>query len=241
MENDKVDILAFAAHPDDIELACSGTIMKHLAAGKRVAIVDLTGGELGSRGTIDTRAIESADADKIMGLSSRTNLGMADGFFENNEENKRKIIEQIRRFQPEIILANAISDRHPDHARASKLVSEASFYSGLQKVETTFQGKIQLHHRPKAVYHYIQDHYARPDFVIDITDFSELKMKTILAYKTQFYNPNSTEPQTPISSKEFIDFLYGRMADFGRSIGAKYGEGFTVERIPGVELLTSLI
>lgn len=237
----KVDILAFAAHPDDIELACSGTLMKHIAAGKTVAICDLTKGELGSRGTVETRYAEAADASLIMGVIHRVNLRLADGFFESNPDSKLRIIEQIRKFQPEIVLANAVDDRHPDHGRASKLVSDACFYAGLVKIETELEGVQQKAHRPKVVYHYIQDRYIKPDFVIDITEFAARKMEAIKAYKTQFYDPNSKEPNTPISGQDFIDFLYGRMAEYGRSIGAQYGEGFTVERIPGVDSLFDLI
>ena len=230
-----VDILAFAAHPDDLELSASGTLMKHIAEGKKVVIVDLTQGELGSRGTIETRYAEAFDADHIMGISQRVNLKMADGFFEINEVNKRLIIEQIRRFQPKIVLANAISDRHPDHGRGSQLVSEACFRSGLRKVNTKWEGAEQLAFRPDFVYHYIQDHYLEPDFAIDVTDFVDKKFEAIMAYKTQFHNPNSKEPQTPISGEDFLDFIKGRMLQYGRSIGVKYAEGFQVERTIGVD------
>jgi len=230
-----VDILAFAAHPDDLELSASGTLMKHIAEGKKVVIVDLTQGELGSRGTIETRYAEASDADHIMGISQRVNLKMADGFFEINEVNKRLIIEQIRRFQPKIVLANAISDRHPDHGRGSQLVSEACFLSGLRKVNTKWEGAEQLAFRPDFVYHYIQDHYLEPDFAIDVTDFVDKKFEAIMAYKTQFHNPNSKEPQTPISGEDFLDFIKGRMLQYGRSIGVKYAEGFQVERTIGVD------
>lgn len=235
-----VDILAFAAHPDDVELSCSGTIMKAISQGKKVGIVDLTQGELGSRGTIETRYSEAAEASEIMGISIRENLRMADGFFENNEENKRLIIEQIRKYQPSIVLANAIEDRHPDHGRASTLVSEACFLAGLRRIETSFDGVIQQAHRPKTVYHYIQDHYLQPDFVVDVTSFVDRKVDAIKAYKTQFYDPNSMEPNTPISGEEFFDFIKGRMMQYGRSIGVKYAEGFTVERFLGVEDLFDL-
>lgn len=239
-ENSKVDILAFAAHPDDIELAASGTIMKHIAQGKTVAIVDLTQGEMGSRGTIETRYEEAAAASEIMGVKYRENLKMADGFFEINETNKRKIIEQIRRFQPTIVLANAIHDRHPDHGRGGQLVSEACFLAGLIKVETEWNGEKQTKHRPKAVYHYIQDYYIKPDFVVDVTEFYSRKMNSIQAYKTQFFNPDSKEPQTPISSQGFLDSVTSRMVEYGRPIGAKYAEGFTVERFIGVDDLLAL-
>ena len=239
-ESIKLDILAFAAHPDDIELSCSGTIMKHIAEGKKVGIVDLTQGELGSRGTIETRYAEAKEASEIMGISVRVNLKMADVFFEINESNKRLIVEQIRRFQPTIILANAIEDRHPDHGRASQLISEACFLSGLKNFETTWENEIQVAFRPKAVYHYIQDHYIKPDFAIDVTEFIDRKLACIKVYKTQFYDPNSKEPQTPISGEEFFDFIKGRMLEMGRPIGAKYAEGFTVERCIGVKSLFDL-
>lgn len=237
----KVDILAFSAHPDDIEISSSGTVLKHIHQGKTVAIVDLTGGELGSRGTIDTRREEAKAASEILGLSDRVNLGMADGFFEHNEANLRLVIEQIRHFKPEIVLANAVSDRHPDHAKGSKLVSEGCFLAGLMKIETTYKGEAQKAHRPKAVYHYIQDRHIEPDFVVDVSEFVEKKIASIKAYKTQFYDPNSKEPKTPISGEEFFDAIYGRMSNFGRQIGVDYAEGFTVERYVGVNDLFDLI
>ena len=235
-----MDILAFAAHPDDVELSCSGTIMKAISQGKKVGIIDLTQGELGSRGTIETRYTEAGNASRIMGLSIRENLKMADGFFEINEQNKREIIQMIRKYRPQIVLANAVEDRHPDHGRAAKLVSEACFLAGLRKIETELDGQKQEAHRPKAVYHYIQDHYIKPDFVVDVTEFIDRKIEAIEAYKTQFYDPNSTEPETPISGAEFFDFIKGRMLQFGRPIGVRYAEGFTVEREPGVEDLFDL-
>ena len=236
----KVDILAFAAHPDDIELAASGTLMKHIALGKKVGIVDLTQGELGSRGTIDTRYAEASDASKIMGVHYRTNLKMRDGFFEITEENKLAIIREIRKCQPEIVLMNAISDRHPDHGRASKLVSEACFYAGLRMIKTEDNGVEQQCHRPNAAYHYIQDHFIKPDFVVDISEFAQRKIESIQAYKTQFFDPNSTEPQTPISGQDFIDFINARMREFGRPIGVEFAEGFTTERYVGVTNLFDL-
>lgn len=234
------DILAFAAHPDDVELSCAGTLMKHIEAGMSVGIVDLTQGEMGSRGTIETRYAEAADASKIMGVSERVNLKMADGFFEINEKNKRLIVEQIRRFRPKIVLVNAVSDRHPDHGRGSQLVSEACFLAGLRRVETSFDGQNQEAYRPEVVYHYIQDYHIQPDFVVDVTDFVDRKIEAIKAYKTQFYDPNSTEPQTPISGADFFEFITSRMREFGRTAGVKYAEGFTVERYPKVNFLTDL-
>ncbi len=236
----KLDILAFAAHPDDVELSCSGTVIKHVDAGLHVGIVDLTQGEMGSRGTIDTRYEEAANASKIMGVSERVNLKMEDGLFEINEASKRLIVEQIRRFRPEIVLANAVSDRHPDHGRASQLVSEACFLAGLIKFETEWNGEAQQAFRPKAVYHYIQDRYLKPDFVVDVTEVAERKMEAIQAYKTQFFQPGQDGPKTPISGKDFMDFIWVRMHEMGRQAGFTCGEGFTVERFPGVNLLTDL-
>lgn len=237
----KLSILAFGAHPDDVELSAAGTLLKHQAAGAAIGIIDLTEGELGSRGTVDTRYAEAKAAGEILQLSVRENLQMGDGFFTHSEENLLKIVQQIRRFQPTIVFANAHSDRHPDHAKGSKLVSEACFLAGLSKISTSWDGKEQIAYRPKAVYHYIQDHYLVPDFVIDVTDFVPQKMNAIKAYKTQFWDPNSTEPKTPISGEEFFEFLHGRMAQYGRSIGVKYAEGFTVERTLGVSNLFDLI
>jgi len=237
----KLSILAFGAHPDDVELSAAGTLLKHQAAGAKIGIIDLTEGELGSRGTVDTRYAEAKAAGEILQLSVRENLQMGDGFFTHSEENLLKIVQQIRRFQPTIVFANAHSDRHPDHAKGSKLVSEACFLAGLSKISTSWDGEEQIAYRPKAVYHYIQDHYLVPDFVIDVTDFVPQKMNAIKAYKTQFWDPNSTEPKTPISGEEFFEFLHGRMAQYGRSIGVKYAEGFTVERTLGVSNLFDLI
>lgn len=238
---EKLDILAFAAHPDDVEISCSGTLMKHIALGYKVGIVDLTQGDLGSRGTIETRNKEASEASDLMGIQVRENLRMADGFFENNEENKLKIIEIIRKYRPDIVLANAIKDRHPDHARAASLVSDACYYSGLRKIETFFEGVNQVAHRPKAVYHYIQDKYIKPDFVVDVSEYFDRKMESIKVYKSQFYDPNSEEPETPISGKEFFEFIIGRMANMGRPIGARYAEGFTVERVLGIRNLKDII
>ncbi len=237
----KIDILAIGIHPDDVELSCSGTIAKHIAFGKKVGILDLTQGELGTRGNAELRTKEANDAAIILGVSFRTQLNLKDCFFENNEENQKKIIEIIRKHQPEIILCNAISDRHPDHGRASKLVSDSSFYSGLIKIETHSDNKIQKAWRPKAVYHYIQDQYIHPDFVIDISDFIDIKHKAIMAYSSQFYNPSSNEPETPISSKHFIESVNSKMSILGRDIGVKFAEGFTVNRYPGINSLFDLV
>lgn len=237
----QIDLLAIAAHPDDVELSAAGTLLKHRALGYSTGIIDLTQGELGSRGTKETRREEAQAASAILGLTDRVNLKMADGFFEHSEENLRLIIEQIRRFKPQIVLLNAVSDRHPDHGKGSRLASEACFLAGLRRIETTWDGKPQEAHRPKFVYHYIQDRYLKPDFVIDVTDFSDQKFDAIKAYKTQFWDPSSSEPKTPISGEEFFEFLRGRMAEFGRGIGVRYAEGFTVERTLGVDSLFDLL
>jgi bacillithiol biosynthesis deacetylase BshB1 len=236
----KLNILAFAAHPDDVEISAAGTLLKYIGEGKSVGIIDLTEGELGTRGTIHTRYEEAETAAKLLGLSVRDNLRIKDGFFENSEENKRLIIQQIRRFQPEIVLANSILDRHPDHGRAAKLVADACYLSGLRKIETEWEGKTQEAFRPRLVLHYIQDYYIQPNFVVDVSGFMDKKIEVIKAYKTQFYNPESTEPNTPISGEEFFDFLKGRMMTLGRPAGMKYAEGFTVDRIVGVKDLFEL-
>jgi bacillithiol biosynthesis deacetylase BshB1 len=237
----KLDILAIGVHPDDVELSCSGTIAKHVAMGKIVGILDLTRGELGTRGSAELRTIEANKSAEILGVKIRTQLNFKDGFFEHNEQHLKQIIEQIRKHQPEIILCNAISDRHPDHGRAAKLVADACFYSGLLKIETRLDGSIQQAWRPKAVYHYIQDHFIHPHFVIDISDFFEKKHQSIMAFSSQFYNGNSNEPQTPISSKEFLESLNSKMSVWGRAIGVKYAEGYTTARYPGVNSLFDLI
>lgn len=238
--SEKVDILAIGAHPDDVELSASGTILKEIDNGKSVAIVDLTEGELGSRGTVETRYEEAADAAKVLKLSARHNIQLSDGFFEHDKPSLLKLVEQIRRFQPEIVLANGVTDRHPDHGKGSKFISDACFLAGLLKIETIWKGEKQTQWRPKAVYHYIQDRYIKPDFVVDVTPYIEEKFEAIFAYKTQFFSPNDNGPKTPISGEDFIDFLKGRMAEFGRQIGAKYAEGFTVERIPAVNSIFDL-
>jgi bacillithiol biosynthesis deacetylase BshB1 len=230
----KLDILAIGVHPDDVDLSCSGTLLKHLSLGKKCGILDLTTGELGTRGSGPLRLLEAANAAKILGITVRDNLKMADGFFKNDKEHQIAIIKKIREYQPEIILCNAVSDRHPDHARAAELVSEACFYSGLIKVETAYDGFKQQAWRPKAVYHYIQDRQLKPDFVVDVTTFVDKKMEAIKAFKSQFYDPNSNEPESPISVANFFDVVKGKMSVFGRDAGYDYAEGFTVERTMGV-------
>lgn len=227
----KVDILAFGAHPDDVELGCGGTLSKLIFEGKTVAVVDLTQGELGTRGTNLTRAEEAAEGAKIMGVSVRENLKMRDGFLLNTEEHQMQIVKMIRKYQPEIVFANSIDDRHPDHAKASKLVSDACFLSGLIKIETDLDNENQTAWRPKQVFHYIQWKHITPDFVIDISDFMDKKIEACLAYKTQFYDPNSQEPTTPISSKDFLESLTYRAQDLGRLSGVSFAEGFTTEKL----------
>jgi N-acetylglucosamine malate deacetylase 1 len=237
----KLDILAFGAHPDDVELGCSGTIAKEIALGKKVGIIDLTRGELGTRGSVEIRNAESAKASQILGISVRENLDMRDGFFINDEEHQLKIIQMIRKYQPEIVLCNAIKDRHIDHGKGSKLVSDACFLSGLRRIETQLEGNNQEAWRPKVVYHYIQWNNIEPDFVVDISGFMELKKQAILAYSSQFYNPNTNEPESPISSKNFLDSVHYRAQDMGRIIGKDFAEGFTVERYLAVNSLSDLI
>lgn len=237
----KLDILAIGVHPDDVELSCSGTILKHQALGKTVGILDLTRGELGTRGNAELRTQEALKSAEILGVAMRKQLSMADGFFGNNEEHVKQIIQIIRLYQPEIVLCNAVNDRHPDHGRAAKLTSDACFYSGLAKIETFNEKELQACWRPKAVYHYIQDHFIEPDFVIDITEHMDKKMESIMAFSSQFYNPNSKEPETPISSKNFMEHVNSRAKQFARAINCEYAEGFTTNRYIGVNNLFDLV
>lgn len=232
----KLDILAIGVHPDDIELGCGGTLIHHIAQWYTVWLCDLTQGELGTRWSAELRIQEAQSAQNILGAICRENLEMKDGYFQHNEENINKIIRIIRKYQPDIVFANAIQDRHPDHARAAKLIADACFYSWLIKIETGQDAR-----RPKAVYHYIQDQNLKADFVIDITAHIETKKQAILAYKSQFYDPNSTEPETPISSKLFIDSVMAKNASYGRPIWAAYAEWFTVNRTIGVKNIFDII
>ncbi len=226
----KLDILAFGAHPDDVELGCSGTILKEISLGKKVGIIDLTRGELGTRGSAELRDLEATNAANIMGVAVRENLEMRDGFFVNNEAHQIKIIQMIRKYQPDIVLCNAINDRHIDHAKGSQLVSDACFLSGLLKIETQYNNQSQTAWRPKQVYHYIQWNNIEPDFVVDITGFLDKKTEAILAYKSQFYDSSSNEPESPITSKNFLESINYRSRDLGRLVGLEHAEGFTVER-----------
>ena len=238
---EKLDILVMAVHPDDAELGCSGTILKQISLGYKVGIVDFTRGELGTRGSAEIRDQEAEVSYKVLGLTIRENLRFRDGFFKNDEEHQIKLAEVIRRYQPEVVLANAIDDRHPDHGRASKLAVDACFLSGLREIPTFEKnGSPQKEWRPKQLLHYIQDRYIEPDFVIDITDFWELKEQAIRAFKSQFFDPNSSDPSSYISSPEFLDFIESRSREMGHKIGVKYGEGFTSYRTLGVNSVFDL-
>ncbi|GAA4454751.1 bacillithiol biosynthesis deacetylase BshB1 [Nibrella saemangeumensis] len=237
----KVDVLAIAAHPDDTEMSCGGTILSLIAQGKTVAAVDLTQGELGTRGTPEIRLQEAAEASKILKLAARENMGFCDGFFRNDEEHQMALIPIIRHYRPDIVLTNTVDDRHPDHGRAAELVYEACFYAGLRRIETTGRdGQPQEAWRPKFVYHFIQDRSLKPTFVVDISDYWEGKLESIRAFRSQFYDPNSDEPESYISSRDFWDFLEARAREFGHQIGAKFGEGYVSHRMLGVKNLFEL-
>lgn len=239
----KLDILVFGAHPDDAELGAGGTIAKEISRGKKVGIVDLTRGELGTRGSAEIRDSEAAAAAKILGVTVRENLQFADGFFVNDKSHQLEVIKMIRKYQPDIVLCNAVDDRHIDHPKGSQLVSDSCFLSGLIKIDTKAEGEEQWQDpwRPKAVYHFIQWKNLEPDFVVDVTGFIEKKNEAILAYSSQFFDPNSDEPETPISSKNFIDSVTYRARDLGRMVGVEYAEGFNVERFAAVDNLDALI
>ena len=236
----KLDILVLAVHPDDAELGCSGTILKHIALGKKVGIVDFTRGELGTRGTAETRDEEAADSANILGLHARENLRFKDAFFKNDEAHQLDVIRMIRKYQPEIIFSNALRDRHPDHGRAGDLANDACFLSGLPKIKTVDNGLEQEAWRPRLNFQYIQDYYIQPDIIVDITPFMDTKLKAIQAFKTQFYNPEEEAPSTYISSPEFFESVIGRAREFGKSIGATYGEGFTSRKLLGIDNLFDL-
>ncbi|MEN9701643.1 MAG: bacillithiol biosynthesis deacetylase BshB1 [Bacteroidota bacterium] len=237
----KLDILAFGAHPDDVELGCGGTLLGAIAEGKKVGVIDLTKGELGTRGTTSQRLKEAQLASEVLGLSIRENLGMADGFFLNDKEHQFAIIETIRRFQPSIIFCNAPEDRHPDHGRAASLVEEAAFLSGLTKIKTTHNGVEQEAWRPTQVFHYIQSRSLTPNFVVDISAHMDKKMESILAHSSQFYDPNSNEPETFISGTAFLEFVKGRSKELGQQIGVQYAEGFITKKLLGIGSLDAII
>ncbi|MEQ1624504.1 MAG: bacillithiol biosynthesis deacetylase BshB1 [Sediminibacterium sp.] len=237
----KLQILAIGVHPDDVELGCAGTLLAAIEEGKKVGILDLTRGELGTRGTAETRKVEARNAADILGVQVRENLGMADGFFQNDEAHQRLLISAIRKYQPDIILANAPEDRHPDHGRSAKLISDAAFLSGLRKIETQIDGLNQEAWRPSYVFHYIQDRFIQPSFVIDISKHMEKKIESVLAYATQFYNPDLNEPQTYISSPQFIESVKARAMMLGKRIGVEYAEGYISEKMIGIKSLDNII
>lgn len=237
----KLHILAIAAHPDDIELGCAGTLIKHVRMGQAVGILDLTEGELGTRGSVETRYREAADAAAIMGISVRENAQMRDGFFRNDEEHQLKLISYIRHYQPDIVIANALADRHPDHGRGGRLIADACFLAGLKKIHTTRDGKVQEAWRPKRVFHMIQDRLLEPTFIVDITASFEAKMSAIKAYRSQFHNPESDEPVTYIATQDFLKQIEARDAIVGKRIGVQYGEGFICENITGITDLDKLV
>lgn len=237
----KLDILVLAAHPDDAELTCSGTIALHVALGKKVGIVDLTRGELGTRGTPEQRLQEAQDSARVLGLEVRDNLGLEDMFFQNDRKHQMEVIRKIRQYQPDIVLANAVTDRHPDHGKGAQLAIDACFMAGLRKIETELDGNIQEAWRPKQLFHFIQTQYIEPDFVVDVTPYWDKKVASIRAFSSQFFNPQSNEPETFISSENFIRFIDARGRELGQSIGVTYGEGFTLNKQLGVRSLYDLI
>lgn len=236
-----LDILAFGAHPDDVELGCAGALLVSVAQGKKVGIIDLTKGELGTRGTTSQRLKEAQLAAQVMGIDVRENLGLPDGFFENNKENQFAIIEIIRKYQPSIILCNAPEDRHPDHGRASQLIVDAAFLSGLIKIQTTHHGQLQTPWRPTQVFHYIQSRNLTPHFVVDISAFMDKKMEAILAHSSQFYNADSKEPDTFISGNSFLEFVKGRAKELGHQIGVDFAEGFITQKLIGIRSFDAMI
>ena len=235
-----VDILAFGAHPDDVELSAAGTLIKHVNMGFSVGIIDLTMGEMGTRGTTEIRALEAEQAMKIIGAKFRENLKMSDSFIDLSKESIYKVVKAIRTHQPKIVLCNAVKDRHPEHGVASKLVSKACFISGLRKYESSLDGETQKPHVPQNVYHYIQDQWIDPDFIVDISEEMDQKIKAVKAFESQFYDPKSKEPVTPISTKDFMDSILSKANLLGRSIGKSFGEGFTTERPTGINNLFNL-
>lgn len=237
----KLQLLAIAVHPDDVELGCAGILIKHAQAGQAVGILDLTRGELGTRGTPELRLQEAAAAAEIMGVRIRENACMRDGFFQNDETHQMQLIRYIRRWRPEIVIGNALDDRHPDHGRAGKLISDACFLSGLKKIETEYDGELQQAWRPKRVFHMVQDRQYDPAFIVDITSVMDQKLEAIQAYKSQFHDPTSTEPATYISNSNFLEQIKFRDSLWGKQIGAKYGEGLISVNVPGIADLNALL
>lgn len=237
----KADILAFGVHPDDVELSCAGTLIGAVQQGKTVVVVDLTMGELGTRGTAETRLVEAANSATVMGIHARENLEMPDGFFKQDETNIHKVISIIRKYRPEIVLCNAEEDRHPDHGRSAKLVAESAFLSGLRKIETSYKGSIQKAWRPKYVFHYIQDRYLKPDFVFDISEYHDKKIEAILCFTTQFNSLDTSEPQTYISTPDFLESIKARALLMGKRIGVKYAEGYISPKMIGISSFDAFI
>ncbi|RYD56534.1 MAG: bacillithiol biosynthesis deacetylase BshB1 [Sphingobacteriales bacterium] len=236
----KLHILAIGVHPDDLELSAAGTLIKHARMGQQVGILDLTYGELGTRGSAELRKQEAQDAAKVMGLAVREGADMRDGFFVNDEAHQLKLVHYIRKYQPDIVIANALADRHPDHGRAGKLIADACFLAGLRKIETLLHGQPQEAWRPTRVFHMIQDRFAEPSFIVDVSDTHTTKMEAIKCYKSQFHDPNSDEPMTYIASEGFLNAIEARSSLLGKRIGAKYGEGFVSENVPGIADLDRL-
>jgi N-acetylglucosamine malate deacetylase 1 len=237
----KLQILAITVHPDDVELSCAGTLMKHAQKGQKVGILDLTKGELGTRGTAEIRLKEAKAAAEVMGIEIRENLGMADGFFDNDRDHQMKLIPYIRKYQPDIVIANALNDRHPDHGRAGKLIADACFLAGLMKIETELDGEKQQAWRPKRIFHIIQDRMHEPTVIVDISDTFERKMEAIKAYKSQFHDPNSNEPITYIATQDFLEQIKSRDTLMGKRIGKAYAEGFICENVPGIKDFDDLL
>ena len=237
----KLDVLAIGSHPDDVELGCSGTLIMEIKRGKKIGIIDLTQGELGTRGTIQTRYSESEVASKIMGISVRENLKMRDGFFQNDEAHQLQLISRLRKFRPEIVIGNILEDRHPDHGRGGALIYDACFLSGLRQIKTNDQGHEQEQWRPKMLLHYIQDKFFEPDIILDVSEVWDQRMEAIRAYKTQFYDPNSKEPASYLSNPDFIEALQSRARLLGKRIGVQYGEGFLSKKSIGIHNLDALV
>jgi bacillithiol biosynthesis deacetylase BshB1 len=239
----KLDVLAIGVHPDDVELGCSGTLIKEIKRGKKAGIVDLTQGELGTRGTVESRYEEAAEAAKIMGVAVRENLKMRDGFFKNDEEHQLQLISVLRKYKPEIVIGNILEDRHPDHGRAGQLIYDACFLSGLKQVKTIDEGQEQEKWRPKYLLHYLQDRFYEPDVILDVTDVWEQRLQSILAYKTQFHHPDAdgNEPQTYISSPQFLESVIARARMLGKRIGVQFAEGFTSQKNIGIKSLDALV
>jgi bacillithiol biosynthesis deacetylase BshB1 len=236
----KLDILAFGAHPDDVEISAGATLLKYASEGKSIGIIDLTEGELGTRGTVEKRYKEAQAASDILQLKIRKNLQLGDGVFDVSQENKLKVIELIRLYRPQLVFANSIKDRHPDHGKAAQLVADACYLSGLDKIKTSYEGRNQEKFRPDLILHYIQDYYLTPDVILDVSDFGAQKLDVIKCYKSQFYDPDSKELDTPISGEEFYTYLEGRMMSIGRELGVKYGEAYNISRTLGVKDLFAL-